>query len=214
MKKYIDNNLLNQAYECLFDMQIGGIWKRDVLLVCQKDKKRAEILDWLQGVIDTANAPFVERSADATEKEMRKLFRENSLLHALYEGISGASQFPVEFDVQELADRFQLDVNLFRDLCEWIYESVLPRMQNLRFDLRYWGKIGVLKDDYNKIDNWSYGLYAPEDTDARVRMIKKADFVVRWLQLFSEAGIDPARISKKTFERWRQKKQSGPGTHQ
>ncbi|MBU6414742.1 hypothetical protein KGQ34_00660 [Patescibacteria group bacterium] len=215
--KHIDNNLLNHAYECLFDFDINvdGVWKQDVLTIFPKDKKRAEILDWLVGVIDAANAPFIERSAAPIEKEMRKLFQENPLLRALYEGLVMASQFPVEFDVQELINRFQQDVNLFRDMEEWIYESLLPRVPHLRYDSRYWGKITALNDTRNTIDGWSEGLYfESEDTDAKVRMMKKAYFIVRWLCLFLEAGIEPSRISKKTFEQWRTKKQGGAGTHQ
>lgn len=215
MKKNIDNKLLNHAYECLFDFDINidGVWKYDTLLVFPKDKKRAEIFDWLVGVIDAANAPFIKRSADAMEKEMRKLFQENLLLRILYEGLATVSRFSVEFDVQELVDRFSQDVNLFRDMSEWIYESLLPRVPNLKFDSRYWGKITALNDIHSVIELWSYGMRVAEDLDVMVRMIKKADFIVRWLQLLLEAGINPERISKKSFERWRQKKQGLTGTH-
>lgn len=209
MKKHIDNNLLNHAYECLFDFDIDvdGVWKQDTLTVFPKDKKRGEILDWLQGIIDAANAPFIERSAASTEKEIRKLFQENPLLRALYEGFATASQFPVEFDIQELVSGFQRDINLFRDMEEWVYESLLPRVPYVQSDSRYWAKIGALDDIRQKIENWSKGLYSEsEDRDAKVRIIKQADFMVRWLQLLLEAGIRSERISKKAFERWRQKK--------
>lgn len=213
--KHIDNNLLNHAYECLFDMEVAGVWERDILTVFQKDKKRAEIFNWLVGVIDAANAPFIERSAEAAEKEMQKLFQENPLMRALYEGLSTVSRFLVEFDVQELAERFQRDTNLFCDMKEWVYESLLPRVPYLQLDARYCAKIGALRDIRQKIENWSKGLYSdPEDRDAKVRRIKQADFIVQWLQLLLEAGIQPGRIGQKTFERWRQKQRGGAGMHQ
>lgn len=208
----VDNLLLRQAYFWKFEIASPpGNWESDVLFGGDpKDKKTRDTLNWLQEVIDGANAQAIERSALIVEKQMHDLFENDVWLHAMSEMFPMKPQAPVEFDQQELADRFESDVNLFRDIREWIYKIGIPYLKSLpdSAGYRYWGNIQKLNTVSVAIDCWSY----EKDGDERVRLIKKAGFVVEWLSLLCEAGIERDKISKKAFEKWRIQNGGNAGT--
>ncbi len=202
--KDVDNFLLRQAYFWLFEIKVNGIRKFDTISVGKKTNKTRETLDWLQGVIDTANAPFIERSRAIVEKQMADLFQNDPQLRGLSEGFSVKIHASVEFEYQELVDTFKSDHNLFRDLGVWVTNVIgIPYLKSLPDTHHYLVDIQKLNDLGSEINRWSY----EKNGDERVRFIKKANFIIGWLNLLSEAGIERDKISRKAFEKWRTKKQ-------
>ncbi len=189
----IDNFLIRQAYFWLFDSVPLG--------------RKTET--WLQGVIDSANAPFIERSGAIVEKQMRNLFQNDVRFRALSEGFSVKSHAFVEFDQQELAAKSELDPNLFSDLHEWTMAVIgMPYLNSLPDPRRYWTDIQKLNTLSSEINGWFY----QKEGDERDRLIKKANFIIGWLNLLAEAGIERDIISKKAFQKWRIKKRGRAGT--